>query len=182
MERKIAANASMDRSRDEDGLRRLAQRWLAEAAAADAADDGQLGDARGGEVPPAARNPQRIQALLDDIAAERAQRAEQDKAELVETATRRLASAQATLARMRAAQAAKTHAWQQRLAQATAAGRKPRGCHPKRRAAARTAPGVDVRRWALPGWPGRCCTARSRSPVWMPSPGLDSRCLAMACC
>jgi transposase len=72
---KIAANAAMSANRSESRLRQIAGDILADAAAVDAAEDEQFGDARGDELPPELADPAgrtaRIKKMLDDIAAER---------------------------------------------------------------------------------------------------------------
>ena len=69
---KIAANAAMAANRGEDGLRELAEQYLAGAAETDAVEDALFGDARGDEPPPdlrdRTRRRQRIQQALDEIA------------------------------------------------------------------------------------------------------------------
>src|SRR5215212_1034513 len=49
---KVVGNASIDANRDEGWLREQARRMVAEAAAVDAAEDAEFGDARGDELPP----------------------------------------------------------------------------------------------------------------------------------
>jgi transposase len=73
---KIAANAAMTANRSEDHLRKLAERYLVDAAETDVAEDALFGDDRGDE-PPAdlrdrTRRRQRIQQALDEIAAGKA--------------------------------------------------------------------------------------------------------------
>ena len=72
---KIAAPASKDANRTEAKLRDLAARILAEAEAADAAEDELYGDARGDELPPELADPKtradRIRAALAELEAER---------------------------------------------------------------------------------------------------------------
>jgi transposase len=72
---KMAASASREANRGEERLRELAGEILAEAEAADAAEDALLGDARGDELPGELADPvtrgQRIRAALADIEAER---------------------------------------------------------------------------------------------------------------
>lgn len=78
---KIAASAARDANRTQAGLRRLAEAHLAEAAAADAAEDALFGaDARGDELPEKLRDRthrgRRIRQALDEIhRAEAAERA-----------------------------------------------------------------------------------------------------------
>jgi hypothetical protein len=73
---KIAANASKDANRTEKRLRELAAQILAEAEAADAAEDELYGDARGDELPPELADPKtraaRIRKALAELEAERA--------------------------------------------------------------------------------------------------------------
>ena len=82
---KIAANAAMAANRCEDGLRRLAQRYLADAADTDTAEDTLFGEARGDEPPPDLRERtsrrQRIQQALDEIAAGKAASAQATQAQ-----------------------------------------------------------------------------------------------------
>ena len=74
---KLAANASLGANRTVDGLRAEAERILAEAAAVDAAEDEQFGEARGDELPAELADPAtraaRIRQLLDELEGERAQ-------------------------------------------------------------------------------------------------------------
>jgi transposase len=76
---KIAANAAMSANRSESSLRKLAGDILTEAAAVDAGEDEQFGQARGDELPPELADPSgraaRIRKMLADIAAERAAKA-----------------------------------------------------------------------------------------------------------
>jgi transposase len=85
---KLAANASVDANRDERWLReqerRLrgqAERLVAEAAAVDAAEDAEIGQARGDELPEELADPDRrpgaVRAALADL--EKRRRAEQDR-------------------------------------------------------------------------------------------------------
>jgi transposase len=68
---KAAANASIDANRDEAWLREQARRMVAEAAAIDAAEDAEFGDARGDELPPELADPRmrpaRIRAALQEL-------------------------------------------------------------------------------------------------------------------
>jgi transposase len=130
---KIAAAASKDANRTEEGLRKLAAQRVAAHAEADAAEDELFGGRRGDEVPGEAADPrtrdERIAAALADLEAEReaAQRAQQaQESEHLQAAAagtpkrgRRPAGAAAELARMRlekeiAAQQARIDAWEQR--------------------------------------------------------------------
>lgn len=82
---KIAANASAKANRDADGLRKLAERIVAEHAATDAAEDEQFGERRGDELPAEMADPrtrdERIRAALAELAAEEeaARNAEQQR-------------------------------------------------------------------------------------------------------
>lgn len=84
---RIAANASKDANRTEEGLRRLAEGYLAGVAATDAKEDGLFGaDQRGDELPEPMRDRSdrggRIQRALDEIEARRGRaEAERGKAE-----------------------------------------------------------------------------------------------------
>lgn len=68
---KIAANASMGANRGEAWLKEEATRIMAEAAAVDAAEDAQFGDARGDELPPELADPrtraERIRTALKQV-------------------------------------------------------------------------------------------------------------------
>jgi transposase len=80
---KIAANASKHATRSEDSLRVEAARILAEAAAVDAAEDAEFGDARGDELPPELADPTtraaRIKEALAQIEAEKAAESEANR-------------------------------------------------------------------------------------------------------
>jgi transposase len=69
---KLAANASIDANRDEGWLREQAGRIVAEAAAVDAAEDTEFGEARGDELPPELTDPKtrraKIRAALEELA------------------------------------------------------------------------------------------------------------------
>ena len=82
---KIAANASVFANRAEESLRAEARRIMAEAAAVDAAEDAEFGDARGDEVAPEFADPKTraaaIKAALEEIEAEKKRKAEQAEAE-----------------------------------------------------------------------------------------------------
>lgn len=73
---KLRANASASQSLTHDGLEKETQRILREAEAADKAEDAELGDRRGNELPPELANPNtragRIQDLLGELEAEHA--------------------------------------------------------------------------------------------------------------
>jgi transposase len=81
---KIAADASKQMNRSEDSLRAEAARILAEAAAVDAAEDAEFGDARGDELPPELADPTtraaRIREALAQIEAEKAAETEANMA------------------------------------------------------------------------------------------------------
>jgi transposase len=115
---KIAANAAMSANRSESGLRRIAAVILADAAAVDAAEDEQFGNARGDELPPELADPTgraaRIKQMLEEIAAERAAKTV-DKQQRVERARASLARTRDVLARQHAERA-------EREAAAAAAG------------------------------------------------------------
>lgn len=143
---KIAASAAKDANRTEAGLRRLVQAHLAEAAAADAAEDGQFGaDRRGDELPEKlgdrTHRGRRIRQALDQIAADRAARAakaaagndraaEYDRAVAagstppgrVPKAADAVAVAKARWQRERHAAQARLDAWQAKADAAAAAG------------------------------------------------------------
>lgn len=74
---KIAANASLGANRTEAWLSEQARRIVAEAAAVDAAEDDELGDARGDELPEEFTDPgtraARIRAALEQVRAKQAQ-------------------------------------------------------------------------------------------------------------
>ncbi|MGH3100169.1 MAG: transposase, partial [Thermoleophilia bacterium] len=98
---KLAANASIDANRDEVWLREQARRMVAEAAAVDAAEDAECGDARGDELPPALADPKTrkavIAAALQELetrkraAAQAAEQAEVEASALAEERMRRIA-------------------------------------------------------------------------------------------
>jgi transposase len=73
---KVAGNASRYANRTEEGLRRLAKRHLAEAAATDAAEDEEFGAGRGDELPEKLRDRtgrgRRIGQALEEIARRKA--------------------------------------------------------------------------------------------------------------
>lgn len=98
---KIAGQASLRKNYSEARLRKLADQVLAEAAAADAAEDAELGAASGAELPaelaPGPGRAARIKAALAKIAKERQQAVDED----VATAERVLARAERSLARER---------------------------------------------------------------------------------
>lgn len=151
---KIAASAAMAANRTEDGLRKLAERYLADAAGADTAEDELFGEARGDE-PPAelrdrTRRRERIRQALDEIATRQAaerdrQRANRNAAARYERALADpnaqvmgsppkavdpVAAAKARWQRERRRVARRVDAWQTRVGQIIAAGGVPRGRRP----------------------------------------------------
>jgi transposase len=129
---KMAASASRGANRTEQKLAELAAGILAEAEAADAAEDALFGDARGDELPAELADPatraQRIAAALAQLQAEReaaqAQRDQQAEEYLGKTAAGKrprghvpagadVAAAQLRLDQALAAQQAKIEAWEQ---------------------------------------------------------------------
>jgi transposase len=143
---KIAANASIDATRSEAALRRIAKELIQDAAATDAAEDEQYGDARGDELPEQWRDPSgragRIAAALAELEAEKAARARAaDQAVRQaqgEVAQRRVKSAEETVARQRRRQ-------QERVA-AHLARRRADGSHGPGRPPVPVEEHIDVRR------------------------------------
>jgi transposase len=90
---KAAANASIDANRDEGWLREQAGRMVAEAAAIDAAEDAEFGEARGDELPPELADPKtrraKIRAALEELE-ERKRAGEQAEVEADAAAERRM--------------------------------------------------------------------------------------------
>ena len=146
---KIAASASKDANRGERRLRELAREILAEAEAADTAEDDLYGEARGDELPAELADPvtrrDRIRRVLADLEAERkaAQDAEQAQVagfrERQRTGQRTGCSparaaaglAAENVARLTAAHQGKIDDWQARNAASLAATGHPlRGCPP----------------------------------------------------
>jgi transposase len=149
---KIAASASKDANRTEEGLRKLAAQRVAEHAAADAAEDELFGQGRrGDEVPEDAWHPQRrderIAAALKELEDERRAGEQQREAQsreylqALEAGRRprgavpgavRLQAAQIRLEQAESAQRAKVTAWEQRRAagKQAGAGRGPGGAKP----------------------------------------------------
>jgi transposase len=138
---KIAANASKDANRTEEGLRKMAEDACAAHAAADQEEDALFGDGRGDDDPgdPFTR-AERVAAALASLVAEREAReaAGREKAEEhlraaqagAPKAGRRPLAAQVELAREHVAretarQQARIEAWDQRRAAGTARGRRP---------------------------------------------------------
>jgi transposase len=120
---KIAANAAKDANRSETHLRALAERYLADAAATDTAEDALFGDDRGDQPPPdlrdRSRRRQRIAEALDQITA--------DKADAAAPTAKRAARAEQAWQRERERSQARHEAW---TAKAQALGRTPPGPRP----------------------------------------------------
>lgn len=120
---KIAANAAKDANRSEAHLRALAERYLADAAATDTAEDALFGDDRGDQPPPdlrdRSRRRQRIAEALDQITA--------DKADAAAPTAKRAARAEQAWQRQRERSQARHEAW---TAKAQALGRTPPGPRP----------------------------------------------------
>jgi transposase len=149
---KIAAAASKDANRGEAKLAALAAAILAEAEAADAAEDELWGDARGDELPAELADPrtraERIAAALAQLQAERRAGEQQAQAQasayLAQAAAGRapgkppagaaVAAARLELDRRTAAQQAKIDDWERRDAEHRAAAGTPLR-HPPRRPA-----------------------------------------------
>ena len=103
---KAAANACIDANRDEGWLRQQARGIVAEAAAIDAAEDAEFGEARGDELPPELADPRtrpaRIRAALQELeqpkraAAEAAAQAEAEQAAAGKELMRRIADGEKT--------------------------------------------------------------------------------------
>ena len=140
---KIAANASREANRTEDGLRRLAEEAAAAHAAADEQEDTLFGDGRGDDDPgdPSTRS-ERILAALASARAEREAREAAKRAgaeghvSAAQAGTPRMgpppAGAEVTLARLHLArQEAAAQARCDAHAAAAAAGRKPPGRRPR---------------------------------------------------
>lgn len=151
---KIAANAARDANRDEKGLRRIAEQHLAQATAADAAEDTEFGADRGDELPPKLRDRtgrhRRIRQALDEIkqqataAAAREQAArhagENYQQRIADPGTPvrgtppkhadPVAAAYARWQRERERAQRRIDDWQQRATQTCAAGRRPKGREP----------------------------------------------------
>jgi transposase len=149
---KLDANASIDVNRDEEWLRGEARRIAAEAAAVDAAEDAELGVARGDELPPELADPRtrpaRIRAALEELEERKQAAAEAEaedavagkelmrrvaEAESVSGRSRRadeVAVARLRLARAEAAQQAKIDADGARRAAARERGESPTGRRP----------------------------------------------------
>ena len=154
---RLAANASIDANRDEGWLREQARRMVAEAAAVDAAEDAELGDARGDGLPEELADPSmravKIRAALKELeerkqaAAEAADQAEAEASAAAKQRMRRIADgksnspgrsrwvdevevARLRLARAEADQQAKIDADQARRTGGQARGKTPTGRHP----------------------------------------------------
>ncbi|TCC28596.1 DDE transposase [Kribbella speibonae] len=129
---KIAANASIDANRTEEGLRaeiaREVERIVGEATATDAAEDAVLGDKRGDELPPSMRGRggdrvKRLRECLAQIETETTERAaEQTAADATADAT-----VEAARERVRRAEAKAQAAVDDYQARWEAAGRRPGG-------------------------------------------------------
>lgn len=122
---KIAANAAKSANRGLEALRAEADRILAEAAAVDAEEDEQFGDARGDELPKELADPRtrkaRIKRALEEIAAEQAAETEANAAHArVEHWQQRVADSEQRLADARADAERR---WQQRHAWRPGRGR-----------------------------------------------------------
>jgi transposase len=150
---KAAADASIDANRDEGWLREQARRMVAEAAAVDAAEDAEFGDARGDELPPELADPKtrraKIRAALQELEERKqaAERAEAEGAAAGRELMRRIVEGEKTgpgkarrvdevevarlrLARAEAAQQAKIDADRARRAAALERGESPTGRQP----------------------------------------------------
>ena len=169
---KLAANASIDANRDEGWLREQARRMVAEAAAVDAAEDAEFGDARGDELPPELTDPKmrrvKIRAGLEELETRKraGEQAEAEADAAAEQRMRRIAEGEKTgpgkarrvdrvaearlrLARAKAAQQTKIDADRARRAAARERGE---ACRAGRRC-----------RWSTMlrcGTPKRCCGGR----------------------
>jgi transposase len=155
---KAAASASIDANRDEGWLREQARRIAAEAAAIDAAEDAELGAARGDELPAELADPTtraaKLRAALQELeqrkqaALEAAEQTEAEGAAAGKELMRRVAAGQKTgpgkarrvdevevarlrLARAEAAQQAKIDAGRARRAAARQRGETAMGRHPR---------------------------------------------------
>jgi transposase len=108
---KMAANASKEANRTEEGLRKLAGQLAAEHAATDADEDALLGDGRGDDVPgdPRTRR-ERIAAALASAAEEQARRDQQAEERQARVAGD-VQAARKQLARETAAQQARCDAY-----------------------------------------------------------------------
>ena len=99
---KVAANASIDANRGEGWLREQARRMVAEAAAVDAAEDAEFGDARGDELPAELSDPKtrraKIRAALDELEIRKrvGQQAEAEAEAAAEQRMRRIADGEKT--------------------------------------------------------------------------------------
>lgn len=135
---KIAADASIFANRAEESLRAQARQILEEAAAVDAAEDEEFGDARGDEIAPEFADPKTraaaIKAALKEIEAEKKRRGEQADAEGQQRQGRwqeRADAAGEELARTQAEAAERVAAWHAAHAAADAGqGKRPTGPRP----------------------------------------------------
>jgi transposase len=138
---KLDANASIDVNRDEEWLRGEARRIAAEAAAVDAAEDAELGEARGDELPPELADPRtrpaRIRAALEELEERKQAAAEAEAEDAVagEELMRRVAEAESVSGRSRRAD--EVEVARLRLARAEAAQQAKIDADGARRAAAR---------------------------------------------
>ena len=135
---KIAADASVFANRAEESLRAQARRILQEAAAVDAAEDEEFGDARGDEVAAEFADPKTraaaIKAALKEIEAEKERREEEADAEGQQRQARwqeRADTAGEELARAQHDAAERVAAWRAAHAAADAGqGKRPTGPRP----------------------------------------------------
>jgi transposase len=138
---KLDANASIDVNRDEEWLRGEARRIAAEAAAVDAAEDAELGEARGDELPPELADPRtrpaRIRAALEELEERKQAAAEAEAEDAVagKELMRRVAEAESVSGRSRRAD--EVEVARLRLARAEAAQQAKIDADGARRAAAR---------------------------------------------
>ena len=182
---KLAGNASIDSNRDEGWLREQAGLIVAEAAAVDAAEDAEFGEARGDELPPEWTDPKtrrvKIRAALEELAIRKraGEQAEAEADAAAEQRMRRIAEGEKTgpgkarrvdrvaearlrLARAKAAQQTKIDADRARRAAARERGEACRAGRP--------------RRWSTMlrcGMPKRCCGGRC-SGSWPARPSRSS--------
>jgi transposase len=119
---KIAASASKEANRTEEGLRKLAQELAAEHAATDEREDALFGAGRGDEVPgdPHTRR-ERIAAALASAAAERERREAEGESRQARAAEHVEAARAGTPVRGRPAAGAEVAAAREQLARETAA-------------------------------------------------------------
>ena len=135
---KIAADASIFANRAEESLRAQARQIMAEAAAVDAAEDEEFGDARGDEIAPEFADPKTraaaIKAALEEIEAEKKRREQEADADGQQRQARwqeRADIAQRELAQLEEDAQARVAAWEAARAAADAGrGRRPGGRRP----------------------------------------------------